>query len=475
MTIQEFDGLLRTGLAAAAQRDLESAWAAQGPAPACSAGYLAWQEQFLSDPVGTAGKAQRRASPLRRAARLALIAALAALLLVSCAFALVPGFRQYWSTQVTQLIGRQGGTAEHYRFQFDSGAFLFEALGEDGSEPAQFHNWYFEDLPKLPENRAYEVTRDENSGFLVCTVRSTVPGEEAYTFGEFSLIYRQLLPSEAYSFNISVASGGSQPRIEEARVGKSPAFLFYARADAEYPICLIWFHLERQVAFELRAYGETAGYTAEQLLEVAACVREGERVLPSRSSSHLDRPASGHFTGPEASISTLAGLSGEQALLAKEEVAAIRAQPELNTDLAQALESDEITLYDYGVREAEGYQVSAALYRFGAQDPPVTGTAVLTYTRPDGTHFKLYFTIMFAYNGVDAIPYQNKGAVYCDDPAVEFTAAPSAYSRDSAGLCALYWEYQLTDGAYTVSGERAYLVCTPQGELRSGEICFSDP
>lgn len=61
MTQQRFDGLLPAALAAAAAQDWEAAQAdGNGPEPAFSRSYRAWEREFLAGPNGMVRRPQRR-------------------------------------------------------------------------------------------------------------------------------------------------------------------------------------------------------------------------------------------------------------------------------------------------------------------------------------------------------------------------------------------------------------------------------
>lgn len=264
---KNFDGLLRAGLARAVEEDAADAWDAVDAPPS---------EPPLERKEERHGKKTHQRRSPRYTGRIAVAAVLAVVLTLGTAIALVPGLAKYWSVTEQVVLECTGETVNYYCYKFH-----IDALSDNKAEnePVLQH-WYPQWLPEIKEGRYYIIQADEFSpGNLEYEVRGT----EKITYGKIWLRYEPM--EEIYEVNVGFDENHTH-YWKEVSVGKCPGFvLFVGRGDLtvpqneEIPSFLIWFDFDAQIVFKLCGYGETGGYSVDELLRIAKSV-QADRVYP---------------------------------------------------------------------------------------------------------------------------------------------------------------------------------------------------
>lgn len=287
MTEPEFDALLRQALRTEMHEDFDAAWASDGPVPPRSEEHRAWEERFLADPFAAVERQKqkaRRRCYLRRTGRIAVAAALVVLITLGAAIALVSKLaNRDVTTQKVTLI-RSGKTVQYFYYEFQLSSFSSDTPQNATEAENASQHWYPQWLPKLPNGLFYQiVTDDPSDGQLEYEVHSADPSKREYIYGDILLSYAPM--EETYTFVVGLYENYTHHWEETSINGHPGFFLFTEPTDTTeseretIPTDLIWFDFDAQTVFELCGYGETDGYTADQLLKIAKSTK-AEKVFP---------------------------------------------------------------------------------------------------------------------------------------------------------------------------------------------------
>lgn len=228
MTEYEFDGLLRQALAQAVMEDFSPVLAGAAE-PAWSQRYLKRRERILADPFGYARRAVR---PMwQKALRVAACAALIAVLAVSAAMAINPGFR-HWMV-------------EQFR---DSTSIFFRGEQNGMGDPTGWRP------TKLPD------------GYEEVSV-STLGKAESVTYKNqdgIRLLFGCSPVADGYMFNFD-NEHSIQSTLE---LNGHTAYLFDSNTEGK-PSALQWFSKDGTLAFELMGY-----MPGEDIVSIAKSVKK---------------------------------------------------------------------------------------------------------------------------------------------------------------------------------------------------------
>lgn len=129
----------------------------------------------------------------------------------------------------------------------------------------------------------------------------------------------------------------------------------------------------------------------------------------------------------------------------------------------------DVLIYDCGTQAMGDYDVSTTLYTFGtdAASPRASGQAggisVHTYTQSGFVRFKVYFMIVFSYDGSNVSPIWNENETWTNsEDAILSCGSPiDGYDRD--GTCTVFWEYEIDYGTSRIRDKEAQMSCTTDG------------
>lgn len=164
-------------------------------------------------------------------------------------------------------------------------------------------------------------------------------------------------------------------------------------------------------------------------------------------------------------VFNLSEASGDVLLNAQADISEIRNH--VDSSYPEALQSNDITVTDYGTVSVGDYEVSTTLYTFQPTngDTQASGTTVHTYTQSGYTRFKLYFYLEFSCNGNEVIPQPSTGDYWSSTPSASVTVTDTDYGWDNYDNCIYHWVYTAQYGTSQVTGRYAYLKCSPTGTI----------
>lgn len=161
----------------------------------------------------------------------------------------------------------------------------------------------------------------------------------------------------------------------------------------------------------------------------------------------------------------LSDATGTMLTNAREDLEEIRSNLSPTTRNVQLFNADDVTIYDYGTRAVGDYDVSTTLYTFDTNSTRASGQAggitVHTYTQSGFVRFKLYFKMIFSYDGTNVSPVWNENLTWSNsEDAILDCGEP--YDSYIGNSCQIMWSYSVQYGTLTEHDD-AYISCTNQG------------
>lgn len=161
---------------------------------------------------------------------------------------------------------------------------------------------------------------------------------------------------------------------------------------------------------------------------------------------------------------SLSEATGDTLIAAQTDLAEIRAHMELDP-VACLFNGENVMICDYGTQAAGDFDVTATLYTFNESVSRTSGQAegisTHTYTQNGYVRFKLYFYMIFSYDGTSVVPVVNEELAWASTDEATLNVTNEGYTTGSTSTYT--WIYSVTYGNTTLTNKHATITCTNQG------------